>query len=482
MIASRLNSLETRYKKIGFELDFSSIERYKSENVEYYNSLLLRLDEIYQIVCQVHESALDPHQEFRFKITLNYDKRFYCAAKIADNAKSLYHEPLYESYYVSYTGDQIDEIRYSYEVLCTPFNVERSDMIKAREYLMQHSPSFRLETELYSMCKYPSGEQIPWFGQWPSYPIINQLRNLKKSVINGLYSEMKSEKRMPTKWCSEFKLFSYVKLYCPEALYQYRCDWLGYQSFDIFLPKQFIAIEYQGEQHYKDDSFYSSSNAKERDERKRRISNENGIKIAYFSYKRRISRETVLTFLGENDINVVPIDLQGREIDTECPGLFIAPIIEHNELIHNRTNFSASKRKPKTERNQNNYRICQYDREGKFINSYNNYHDAETACGITKKAISKAIYGERKTSGGFQWRKISTFEPITDIQPITEAANLGIAKAVVQVSFEGEYIAEYASISQAANATGINIKSISCAIRGIQKQAGGYYWHYSNKT
>lgn len=40
---------------------------------------------------------------------------------------------------------------------------------------------------------------------------------------------------------------------CPKCLYksQYSPDWLGKQRFDIYIPKYNIAIEYNGEQHYK---------------------------------------------------------------------------------------------------------------------------------------------------------------------------------------------------------------------------------------
>lgn len=36
-----------------------------------------------------------------------------------------------------------------------------------------------------------------------------------------------------------------------EILYEYSPDWLGKQRFDIYIPKYNIAIEYNGEQHYK---------------------------------------------------------------------------------------------------------------------------------------------------------------------------------------------------------------------------------------
>ena len=332
MASRRIIGLEKKFKKMAFDIDFSNLEIYKNEDYDYYKGLLLKLDEIYEKVNQVREAPLEPAKKFRFKITTNFDKRFYCAAKIADNAKILYYEPILDSYFVTYTGDQLDEIENSYEVLCTVFNSGRADMIAANQYLMEKSPFFRLNAELHLMGYYPSGEQIPWFDKWPSYPIIIQLRNMKKNIINGLYSQMRTSGRVPTKWKSEYKLYYYVKLYCPEAEYQFHCDWLGLQSFDIYLPKQRVAIEYQGEQHYKDNSFFSSTDTKERDERKRAISIEHNVKIYYYPYERELTRETILCFLGENDIEVISIDLHGREIITDCPGLYIAPRINSTKF------------------------------------------------------------------------------------------------------------------------------------------------------
>ncbi len=142
-----LKKLTCKYKQIGFNLDFSSILKYE-ENKEYYSYLLDSLETIYSIVKQVQQKKLGYGIEFRFKITTNYDKRFYCATKIADSAKKLYFEPANSSYYVVYTGDQIDEIEMSYNVLCNILNYTRKDMELARQYLMEYSPTFRFYAEI----------------------------------------------------------------------------------------------------------------------------------------------------------------------------------------------------------------------------------------------------------------------------------------------------------------------------------------------
>lgn len=64
-------------------------------------------------------------------------------------------------------------------------------------------------------------------------------------------------------------------------------DWLGKQEIDIFIPKHNVAIECQGEQHFKPIKFYGGENEfkkiKQLDETKRKLCEENGIKLLYYS-------------------------------------------------------------------------------------------------------------------------------------------------------------------------------------------------------
>lgn len=67
-------------------------------------------------------------------------------------------------------------------------------------------------------------------------------------------------------------------------------DWLVYKGnlfLDFFLPEYSIAIECQGEQHFHACDYYGGESAyrltKQRDERKRRLCEEHGIKVLYYS-------------------------------------------------------------------------------------------------------------------------------------------------------------------------------------------------------
>ena len=64
-------------------------------------------------------------------------------------------------------------------------------------------------------------------------------------------------------------------------------DWLGRLSLDFYLPKYNVAIECQGIQHFESVEYFGGEEKfiknKERDEIKRKLCEENGVKLLYFS-------------------------------------------------------------------------------------------------------------------------------------------------------------------------------------------------------
>ena len=66
-----------------------------------------------------------------------------------------------------------------------------------------------------------------------------------------------------------------------------RFDWLGLQHLDFYLPKYNIAIECQGEQHYKPIGYFGGNDGfisqKERDLRKFGKCKDNNVELLYFT-------------------------------------------------------------------------------------------------------------------------------------------------------------------------------------------------------
>ena len=67
-----------------------------------------------------------------------------------------------------------------------------------------------------------------------------------------------------------------------------RFDWLGLQHLDFYLPKYNIAIECQGEQHYKPIGYFGGNDGfisqKERDLRKFHKCKDNNVELLYFTH------------------------------------------------------------------------------------------------------------------------------------------------------------------------------------------------------
>ena len=76
---------------------------------------------------------------------------------------------------------------------------------------------------------------------------------------------------------------------------QKRFEWLGKLSLDFYLPQYNIAIECQGEQHYKPIKYIGGEEKlriiSERDDRKKILCESNGVKIFYIKYTENIENK-----------------------------------------------------------------------------------------------------------------------------------------------------------------------------------------------
>lgn len=95
--------------------------------------------------------------------------------------------------------------------------------------------------------------------------------------------------------CSILKLLNDNNI---NVIPQHKFDWLGLQSIDFYLPTYNIAIECQGVQHFKGVEHFGGADGfritQERDKRKKRLIEEHGIKLLYYTNLNEYD-----TFLGE---------------------------------------------------------------------------------------------------------------------------------------------------------------------------------------
>ena len=74
-------------------------------------------------------------------------------------------------------------------------------------------------------------------------------------------TKLTAEGVIKPKWKHELSLFHEIRKHYPDTLYQYRPEWLGRQSLDLYIPSLKTAIEYQGVQHYRPVEFFGGEEA-----------------------------------------------------------------------------------------------------------------------------------------------------------------------------------------------------------------------------
>ena len=106
--------------------------------------------------------------------------------------------------------------------------------------------------------------------------------------FKNMFTNLMIEGIVEPRWVNEFTLYLTALKYYPDAVYQYRDDWLGRQSLDIFIPSINTAIEYQGRQHYEPVDFFSGEEGFERqkqlDQQKRILCKQNEVRLIEWPY------------------------------------------------------------------------------------------------------------------------------------------------------------------------------------------------------
>ena len=90
----------------------------------------------------------------------------------------------------------------------------------------------------------------------------------------------------------EGKLYELIKKDYKDSIYQYRDNFLDKQSYDIYIPSKKIAIEYQGEQHFKAIDYYGGKKSYKKqhslDKDKIIKSKKQGITLLYFTFNKNM--------------------------------------------------------------------------------------------------------------------------------------------------------------------------------------------------
>lgn len=104
-------------------------------------------------------------------------------------------------------------------------------------------------------------------------------------------------------YVNEVLLANIIQNIFPDSIRQYKSKWLGKYIIDIFIPSKSIAIEYQGEQHYKPIKRFGGEKKlyqqKLRDEIVRLKCKQNGITLIEWPYYDKVTEETVKKVLQQ---------------------------------------------------------------------------------------------------------------------------------------------------------------------------------------
>jgi|LGVF01.2.fsa_nt_gb Na+-transporting methylmalonyl-CoA/oxaloacetate decarboxylase gamma subunit len=122
---------------------------------------------------------------------------------------------------------------------------------------------------------------------------IRPFRKNAKIKYNAIYENLIVRDEIKNKWKNEAKLYKVVKNIYDDAIYQFRSEWLGLLSLDIFIPSKNTAIEYQGQQHYMPVELFGGQEAfaiqEKRDKRKRKLCAQNNINLIEWKYNEPVS-------------------------------------------------------------------------------------------------------------------------------------------------------------------------------------------------
>lgn len=133
--------------------------------------------------------------------------------------------------------------------------------------------------------------------------VLNAHKEEQKQKRTDLYSQLILLDRTSPKWKSEAQLFSLISGLYSDAIYQYRTEWLGMQSLDVYIPSLSVGIEYQGIQHYKPIEHFGGQEHFEQqqsnDKKKKALCKKHGVKLIAWPYTEAITETNLRKYLDD---------------------------------------------------------------------------------------------------------------------------------------------------------------------------------------
>lgn len=186
--------------------------------------------------------------------------------------------------------------------------------------------------------------------------------------------------------------------------------------------------------------------------------------------------------LHDHNLNVIPKNGNGFDIRPDNLALVsikkkVNRSIDKGRMV-NKFEYVDRDKAVRNSKKKTSKRIYQYDGKGRYLKSYSSMHDAERQTGIANNTICAVVNRRQVTAGGFYWRhhKVKQIDIDAIVSKRNEHRRQVRGTKVTQYDLEGNPIACYSSLADAAAAAHCHYTNISATIRDLVKTAAGFQW------
>ncbi len=201
--------------------------------------------------------------------------------------------------------------------------------------------------------------------------------------------------------------------------------------------------------------------------------------VEHFEFK--IIEEINIISKTEKEIQDLLVTLEQKWLDSKKPflkenGYNIQSEAKPNIPIKRSEGYGALISKIKIDNNHCGKTTIQYNLNGEFIKKWKSAAAIERELGFKAENISACNLRKAKTSNGYIWRFEGDTVSKYDIKNLK--IKLGSLKPINQMSFDGQIINTFDSLTEASKHTGVHYTNISKVCSKKQKSAGGFKWEY----
>lgn len=139
-------------------------------------------------------------------------------------------------------------------------------------------------------------------------------RELYKRTLRSILESLDIDQALYVRWKREYEMYSLVKIYYPDVVFQYHSQWLDRQSLDAYVPSIKVGFEYQGQQHFESVEFFGGQAAlehrMENDVLKKKKCKQNNVALVEWLYTEQINSDVL-----NKKLSVLHITLPDKPTD-----------------------------------------------------------------------------------------------------------------------------------------------------------------------